>query len=467
MTNQDKNLAVLMDKPANPATNPITGPMMGIQQFMLLNAQEHLCIPLFLKRNSGNIQYYYLMKAMLPNMETNESQRMLQHCWLLIPANPQVSGENQKFYFGDRNHGMIHMHNKMLALGGNSAYNSLIAKVTLRNMPIVPNKAQLKWTDKIWPMLNEQHNLLCGTADSEPLMRKSDAFTKFMNDGNAKTHALFMALLKDKKIEANTVFEVMPDSIILGKTMFYGDNHTASILENQHNGINKPMCISSWNGVFRGDLNIATTTNGLGLKLEHGIRKIGEGTKQKYGVDIVGKVFDRLSNTTEGRLTCIDPVTIAYLNSGNAKDEDASEEVLNAIATTNRKSRAHVLHGAFEQNEHIQINDAELKLHANGDNPDSMKISWELRITDTSTYKGLRDISKLGSINASADDSFLDLLMSGNDISDKLQEAEADIDYEELLNQSNDLQKEVTKVEKKDEPVSSPSGMDIDSDLPF
>ena len=81
---------------------------------------------------------------------------------------------------------------------------------------------------------------------------------------------------------------------------------------------------------------------------------------KKYGVDIVGKVFDRLSNTTEGRLTCIDPVTIAYLNSGNAKDEDASEEVLNAIAT-NRKSRAHVLHGAFEQNEHIQLNDAELK----------------------------------------------------------------------------------------------------------
>ena len=51
------------------------------------------------------------------------------------------------------------------------------------------------------------------------------------------------------------------------------------------------------------------------------------------------------------------------------------------------------------------------------------------------------DISKLGSVNASADDSFLDLLMSGGDVSDKLQEAEADIDYEELLNQSNDLQK--------------------------
>ena len=95
---------MLSDKPANPATNPIVRPLIGVQQFMLLNANEHMCIPLFLQRNSGAIQYFYLMKAMLPNVETNESQRMLQTCWLLIPANPQVSGDSNKFYFADRNH---------------------------------------------------------------------------------------------------------------------------------------------------------------------------------------------------------------------------------------------------------------------------------------------------------------------------------------------------------------------------
>ena len=72
---------------------------------------------------------------------------------------------------------------------------------------------------------------------------------------------------------------------------------------------------------FRGNTEVTSTTNGLGQQLTHGLREIGEGNKKKYSVDMVGKVFDRMANTTEGRLTCIDPVTIAYLNNNtNAKD---------------------------------------------------------------------------------------------------------------------------------------------------
>lgn len=465
MTTQEKTLAVLSDKPANPATNPIVRPLIGVQQFMLLNANEHMCIPLFLQRNSGAIQYFYLMKAMLPNVETNESQRILQTCWLLIPANPQVSGDSNKLYFADRNHGHIHMHNKMIALKGNSAFNSLIATVTLRNMPLIPNKlAELKWKDKIWPVLNKHHDMLCGTQETEPLEKKSEEFDKFLKDGNKNSNDLLIALFKAGKLESNTVFEVLPDTISMNKTLFYGDNYTSNIIENQHNGINKPMCISSWNGVFRGNTEVTSTTNGLGQQLTHGLREIGEGNKKKYSVDMVGKVFDRMANATEGRLTCIDPVTIAYLNNNtNAKDNNAATE-------SSKKSRANVLYDVFHQNEHIQVNNAEMRLHANGTDNTSAKISWELRLTDQSTYLGLKDISKLGSVNSNADESLLDLLLSGEDISDEIKSIEDEIDYDAVLNETNDLAKEVntSNSNKKDKKSKESTEMlNIKDELPF
>lgn len=461
-TQEQKNLAVLVDNVANVATNPITRPMMGIQQFMLLNAQEHCCIPIFLQRNNGNIGYYYLMKAMVADTATNEVQRMLQVCWLLIPANPQVSMDKQKLYFADRNHGFVHMHNKMLAMAGKSAFNSVIAQVTMRNMPIVPNKkAQFKWATEIWPRLNEQHDVLCGTDVNVPVMRKTPEFENFMKTGNKRTHELFLALYKKGMTESNTVFEVMPDSMCFNNSMFYGDKHTDAIIDKQSNGVNKPTTVSCWNGVFRGDISITSTINGLGQTLKHGMREVGEGNKAKHGVDVVGKIFDRVTNYVEGRVTCIDPVTIAYLNGNNKGDEE------DYSSSQTKKSRAETLFSTFESNEHIQINNAELKLHANGKDADSMKVSWELRINDNSTYQGLRDVSKLGTVNTASDEGLFELIMAGEELANEVDNIETEEeDFSAILAQTNDLQKK--EEDKKDKTTAPNQGtVDIDDDLPF
>ena len=474
--NATRELAVLRDTPADPILHNQARPCSGIQQFILPNADKTMCIPLYLKRNNGRIQRFLLFKAMLPNTVTNQAQRILQDVWLLIPGNPRISvGANNETYFGDQSQGMINFHLQHMIEGAGPVFNMLTAMVTPRNMHVTPNKkygigpdGNSNWREKAWPILKTDHIMLCGgkmlnkekTAEVDviPLENGSEMFEAFMQNGFATTETFMRLLVQHKLAEPNTVFEVMPGTIEMGITPYYGSRSGEMMMQRPNSGIRRFHLTSNWSGVAKVDIHTVQSHTGNERMLTHGVREVNG----RYAFDRIVQVYDRRNGIVDARLSLIDPVTIRYLEGSQTKDQAGEEDGIETnIPTNNRKSRAKTLEEVAQERSCINFSNVEMRVHPNGKDSDSNQIVIEFVMVDHSTYTVARDTSKLGNV-ANVDESGMEADLLVGTVSEF-------IDFDAILNGTNSIK----RVEAQEKPapdittVNNGISDDINEDLPF
>lgn len=427
-------LAILRDHFADPILHAQARPVVGTQQFLLPSKDHTICVPVFLKRNNGKIQRFLMMRAFIANTLTNQAQRMLQDVWLLIPGNPRISyGTNGETYYGDQSEGMVVAHLRAMLDGKGSAFNSLTAMVTIRNMPIVPNRAYgfengvSKWATEALPALAKQHAALCGgkqrdretgiITEIKPFLPNTEDFDSFMRKGLEDTEKFFRSLIQDKQFEPNIVFEVLPNTVQLGNVPFYRSELGEALLANPHSGVRRFSTVSSWNGAIKiSQANKSITGNGQ--ELIHGIRETGG----KYSFDRIGTIYDRRLNQVDCRISMIDPVTIRYLEGDQRQDAAGEDEGIETnVPVNNRRSRAKTLEDVAKELGYIQFLNAELKVHPNGNSADSMAITAEINLVDHSTYSGIRDTSKLGGVAQAANETDMVNALMGDFIIDDVE----------------------------------------------
>lgn len=465
------HLAVLRDNPADPIASSQARPTIGTQQFMLHNLDATMAFPVFLEQNNGRIQRFLMMKAMVANVQTNQAQRALQDVWLLIPGNPRISknANTGEIYYGDQSEGMVFAHLRSL-VQGKPLFNSMTAMVTMRSFHCVPNRAygseQGYFLKHNMPELGKQHITLCGGKRNidgaevlvEPAMPNTEAFSKFLTEGLEQTKKFFGALMASGKAEANIIFQVLPGTIQMGNVPFYRSALGDALMASSNSGIRRFSTVSNWNGAAKINTNASKSITGNGQELVHGIRETGG----KYSFDRIITLYDRRLNTLEGRMSLIDPVTIRYLEGAQQHDQEGEEQGVDTnIPVNNRKSRAKVLEEVAKEMGFIQYLNAELRVYPNGKNANSMAISVELALHDHSTYTGVKDTSKLGS-----------LVQTSND-DDALESAMADFDpgqIEAMLNGTVSITKveDAPAAEAPAEPAHAGGvGTGMDDDLPF
>ena len=420
------HLAVLRDQPADPIAHAQARPTIGMQQFMLHNLDATMAFPVFLEQNNGRIQRFLMMKAMIANVLTNQAQRALQDVWLLIPGNPRISknANTGEVYYGDQSEGMIFAHLRNL-VQGKPLFNSMTAMVTMRSFHCVPNRKygaeQGYFLKNNMPELGKQHITLCGGKRKindaevlvEPMMPNTEEFSTFLREGLEQTKKFFGSLMASGKGEPNIIFQVLPGTIQMGNVPFYRSALGDALMANANNGIRRFSTVSNWNGAVKINTTANKSITGNGQELIHGIRETGG----KYSFDRIGSIYDRRLNILEARVSMIDPVTIRYLEGAQQHDQEGEEEGVNTnIPVTNRRSRAKVLEEVAKEVGFIQYLNAELKVYPNGKNADSMAISVEVALNEHSTYTGIKDTSKLGSLAQSvSEDEMVEAVLADYD----------------------------------------------------
>lgn len=467
-------LAVLRDQSADPIAHAQARPVIGTQQFMLHNLENTVAFPVFLERNNGRIQRFIMMKAMIANTGTNQPQRALQDVWLLIPGNPRVSKNPNtgEIYYGDQSEGMIFTHLRQL-VGGKGLFNSMTAMVTMRNMPITPNRkygaAPNHFIQKNMVELGKQHISLCGGKRKvgdveevvEPMLPTSEEFGKFLQDGLAQTEKFFESLRQQKIFEPNLVFEVLPGTISMGVMPFYKSAMGDQLMGIANSGIRRFNAISNWNGATKINTIAQKAETGNGQQLVLGVRETGG----RYSFDRLCTIYDRRLNQCEGRISLIDPVTIKYLEGSQQHDAEGEEQGVDTnIPVNNRKSRAKTLEEVAKDVGFIQFLNAELKVYANGKTPESMAVTFELALHENSTYIGIKDTSKLGNVAqvGTTDSEEAQILM------DSFNEA----DLESILNATTGLTVVETEAATATTDTEQPAhaggvGTELSDELPF